>query len=109
MIQLAIDNDCCYHICLTSNELTGVVDDYQRWHGKNQHPVTHLVEAGAQITIGTDDPIQCNTDLDSEFRKLRMYLRGSGMSDAEALKVIDKAKHVAEVRTGLTSGRVVDK
>ena len=46
---------------LTSNLLTGV-------RTFDNHPLRMMIDAGVRLTIGTDDPVICNTNLDLEYR-----------------------------------------
>ena len=68
-IKLARDHKICFEIALTSNILTGVVGPNLR-----EHPVKQMLQEGLIITIGTDDPIICNTTLDEEYKKLQIAL-----------------------------------
>ena len=63
IIELAKENDICFDIAPSSNLVTGLVDDLKK------HPARKMYAEGLKITVGTDDPIQCHTDLDSEYRK----------------------------------------
>jgi adenosine deaminase len=58
------DNLISFDICPTSNILTGVapIDD---------HPVSRMIENGFIITIGTDDPVVFNTNLNNEYELLK--------------------------------------
>lgn len=60
IISLAIDNDICFHLALSSNYYTGVV--------AGEHPIKKLLLYGVKCTIGTDDPVQCNTTLAGEYK-----------------------------------------
>ena len=64
-MKLAVDNGVCFEIALTSNLLTGVVSDIRK------HPVKEMLDKGCIITIGTDDPVVCNTTLDKEYELLQ--------------------------------------
>lgn len=60
-VQEALKYDnITYDLGLTSNYVTGVVSTY--------HPLCKMVNKGLKVTLGTDDPVQCNTMLDNEFR-----------------------------------------
>jgi aminodeoxyfutalosine deaminase len=67
------DHDIPLEICLTSNLATGVVKELA------EHPVRRLYEAGAPLTINTDDPGIFRTTLSQEF-ELAARL---GFTDAE--------------------------
>lgn len=61
IMQLAKDNNVAFDAALTSNLKTGVVRDMRF------HPVRALVEAGCQVSLGTDDPIILDTTLEREY------------------------------------------
>jgi len=61
IIQSAIDNDVTFHIGMTSNIMTGAVDNI------NDHPIVDMFYSGLNITIGSDDPVQCQTTLKREY------------------------------------------
>lgn len=60
IIHAAIDNNVTFDLGITSNFLTGVVN-------KDEHPIAEMLNSGLRITLGTDDPVQCNTTLEGEF------------------------------------------
>lgn len=62
-IKSAIDNNVTFDLAVTSNFITGIV--------KEQHPILSMYNKGLNITIGSDDPIQCDTTLKQEYNKLR--------------------------------------
>ena len=55
-------------VCPTSNLRTGVV---AHW---DQHPVIGLIDAGALVTINTDDPAMFDVSLAGEFSNLEQRL-----------------------------------
>jgi adenosine deaminase len=63
LVQLAKDNDVCFHMALTSNYLTGVAR-------KGFHPICTMITDGLPVTVGTDDPVQCSNNLDIEYDAL---------------------------------------
>jgi adenosine deaminase len=69
ILESAVEHNVCFHMALTSNELTGVLADVdlQVWH-----PIIDMIDR-VQITIGTDDPVQCNTTMDKEYKLLANY------------------------------------
>lgn len=67
VVKLAKDKDVGFDMALTSNLLTGVYDSIY------SHPLDRFLHAGLRVTIGTDDPTQCGTTLDSEFQVLRNH------------------------------------
>ncbi len=62
IIKLAIDNDVTFDLALTSNYTTGI------WDGECPHPAIMMQNAGLKLTIGSDDPIQCSTSIDKEYK-----------------------------------------
>lgn len=64
ILQLAKDNGIGFDMALSSNYLTGV------WDKNTIHPIKAFIEAGVEVTIGTDDPIQCDTTLAKELELL---------------------------------------
>jgi adenosine deaminase len=105
IIQIAKDNGCCFHLALTSNLLTGVLGQYdgrmfssrlnQHWH-----PVSRMFLSGVDITIGTDDPIQCNTTIDKEYDVLRFYLDIDNV-DIDVEQAVSKIRMAAQDRVGI--------
>ena len=57
--------DVTFDMAITSNYLTGV------WTDTNDHPITSMMRDGLQITIGSDDPVQCSTTLNDEYALLQ--------------------------------------
>ncbi len=66
----ARDNGVCFHMAITSNRLTGVVVG-------TGHPIVDFIEAGLDVTIGTDDPVQCQTAMHREYRILSELVGGN--------------------------------
>jgi adenosine deaminase len=67
VIELAIERGVVFDLAITSNYLTGVVPM------GHMHPIETMMRAGLKVTIGTDDPVQCDVSLDSEFEKLQSW------------------------------------
>lgn len=72
VLQEAKDRGVCFDMALSSNRFTGVVADL------SQHPIGRFLEAGCEVTIGTDDPVVCSTTLDKEFQIAKEVV---GLSD----------------------------
>jgi len=87
-IALAKDYNACFHMALSSNILTGVSTVHD-------HPITKFIEAGVNTTIGTDDPIQCNTTLDGEFALLCEILNRNEYSISGAQSVCTRLRQTA--------------
>lgn len=82
MMSIAKDHDVTFDLGVGSNYLTGV------WDNPNYHPVVTMLEAGQKVTLGTDDPVQCSTTLDIEFRDVQ---KNFGVSDEDC----DRMRRVA--------------
>jgi len=54
-----------FEMCLTSNLQTGAVSSPEK------HPLPRLLRDGHRVTVNTDDPQICGTDLVREFREAR--------------------------------------
>lgn len=67
IMELAKDRDIGFQLALTSNAITGV------WKRADWHPILALHRYGCDVMIGTDDPIQCSTNYDSEMSILGQY------------------------------------
>ncbi|MEM3000566.1 MAG: hypothetical protein QXU32_00990 [Nitrososphaerales archaeon] len=61
ILALAKDHNVAFDVALTSNVLTGVINNI---HG---HPIIKLLDAGCDVSIGTDDPVILNTTLEHEY------------------------------------------
>lgn len=66
LVAELVDRAVPLEVCPTSNIRTGVVDG---WDG---HPVLALIDAGAVVTINTDDPAMFGCDLAGEYRALEV-------------------------------------
>jgi len=65
-VKLAKDKQVTFDLAITSNYLTGVVPEYRR--DTMFHPIIDMVRKGLRVTIGSDDPVVCNTTLEAEFK-----------------------------------------
>ena len=61
LVEYLVEHQIPLEVCPTSNLRTGIVEDW------DQHPVVSLIEAGAVVTINTDDPAMFHTTLAGEF------------------------------------------
>jgi adenosine deaminase len=86
VVKLAKDKGVCFDIAPTSNELTGVVTDSEF------HPMTNMLFSGLRLTVGSDDPVQCNTTLDQEFEAARRY----GVTEEQIEKMVQEAIRATE-------------
>ena len=76
-LDLVRDAGIHFHMSITPNYLTGVLHD-QTWH-----PIVEFLDRDVKVTLGTDDPVVCNSTLDGEFERARLL----GIS-AEKLEVV---------------------
>ena len=67
MIDRALAMGVTFDMGITSNYLTGV------WEDEDTHPIMDMLKAGLDVTYGTDDPIQCSTDMRTEYTILRYW------------------------------------
>lgn len=65
LMKESIKKNICFDVALTSNICTGVVDKIE------DHPIVKMLDFGCIVTIGTDDPVQYNTNLDKEYNILK--------------------------------------
>lgn len=82
MIDEALLHGICFDLGISSNYLTGV------WTDEHNHPIQKMLEAGLDITIGTDDPIQCDTDLFTEFALVKHWF---GVSQQQCDQMVNTA------------------
>lgn len=78
-IQKAKDLDISFDLSITSNYVTGVIQD------NNNHPITLMHYKGLNVTLGSDDPVPCNTTLHNEFTHARRL--GMNEADINAIKL----------------------
>jgi adenosine deaminase len=64
LVEYLVEQQLPLEVCPTSNIRTGVVADWEA------HPARSLIEAGALVTINTDDPAMCHSSLACEFQVL---------------------------------------
>lgn len=81
-IEYAKHHKVIFDTTITSNFLTGVIDD------DAYHPLIDMHRAGLIVTIGSDDPVQCETTLDGEFNKAI----GLGLTNDEAIAIAKNAE-----------------
>ena len=77
-IKIAKDNNVAFDLAITSNYVTGVIEEGQ------PHPIKSMMDNNLLVTLGSDDPIQCETHLAKEFVKAANY--GVTSSQCELLK-----------------------
>jgi adenosine deaminase len=64
LVRYLVDHQVPLEVCPTSNLRTGVVSG---WEG---HPARSLIEAGAMVTLSTDDPAMFHCSLAGEYEVL---------------------------------------
>ncbi len=60
---LARERGTAFEVCVTSNHQTGVVKTL------TEHPLTKMITAGLNVTLGTDDPSISQISLSGEYRR----------------------------------------
>ena len=85
IMDLAKEKGVCFDIGISSNLCTGVIDSLIN------HPVRRIFDYGVPITIGTDDPIILNTNLDHEYQ----LLMDLNFTKDEILKIMDNSVYYA--------------
>lgn len=65
IMKIAADKGITFDLSITSNYVTGV------WDNPGFHPITTMMENGLKVTLGSDDPIQCDTTLAQEFKRAK--------------------------------------
>jgi adenosine deaminase len=90
MIKLALDRNITFDLALTSNYVTGVCNT------DCDHPILKMLEHGLKVTIGSDDPIQCNTTLNIEY----ILAESLGVT-SEQCEMIRQTAIINSILTGL--------
>lgn len=67
LTEIAVDAGVTFDLAITSNYLTGVLGE------TIHHPIVAMLDAGLIATLGSDDPIQCSTNLATEFALATKY------------------------------------
>jgi adenosine deaminase len=65
LVDLALGHNICFDLAISSNYYTGVIQDVK------SHPIKKMLQEGLAVTLGSDDPIQCNTTLGREIKLAR--------------------------------------
>ncbi len=63
-VALARERGTAFEVCITSNYQTGVVQSLQ------EHPIMKMLNAGLNITIGSDDPSISQITLTDEYHRI---------------------------------------
>lgn len=78
LIELIKDKGITLEICPTSNICTGIYDKI------SDIPIKEFIDNGINITINTDDPVICNTNLMNE---LQLIKKSFDLSDEDIIKL----------------------
>ena len=62
VVALARERGTTFEVCVTSNYQSGVVP------ALTEHPLPHMLQAGLDVTLNTDDPSVSRIDLTHEFK-----------------------------------------
>jgi len=87
LMQIALDKNICFDMAITSNYITGVCKDYSK------HPIHAMLDHGLTVTIGTDDPVQCNTNMLKEYSVLKNDV---GLTDDSCNRIMANARDITE-------------
>ena len=79
-VDIAIDRGVTFDLGVTSNYMTGAC--------KQNHPIAKMLDMGLKLTLGTDDPVQCNCTLEGEYK----LAKKCGVSTDQMLKMMNVAK-----------------
>jgi len=69
ILKFAVDEGAVFDIAISSNIMTGLVEDIC------EHPVKKMVEAGCNVVLSTDDPVVFDTNLDKEYEYLSEIIK----------------------------------
>lgn len=83
ILQISKDNDITYDMAITSNIVTAI------WSKVDYHPFISMLKSGVKVTIGSDDPVQCNTDLRKEYDIASDMLKCNELSSQYIQTMID--------------------
>ncbi|MDH5371875.1 MAG: adenosine deaminase, partial [Acidimicrobiia bacterium] len=99
LVDYLVEHQLPLEVCPTSNLRTGVVSDWE------SHPARTLIEAGALVTVNTDDPAMFHSSLAGEFRVLEEIF---GL-DEKAIKRISLAPVEASFGSAESKQRLRDR
>ena len=100
LLDIAIESGTVFDIAPTSNYITGVIPEHSK------HPSKKMFDAGVTLTVGSDDPIQCQTDLFKEYK----ILADNGFSDKNLDVIASNAKQqlIKWAKYGVGNKQIVD-
>ncbi|MEW6405258.1 MAG: adenosine deaminase [Chloroflexota bacterium] len=64
IMTLACERGVAFEVCVTSNYQSGVVKSL------DEHPLPHMIEAGLNVTVNTDDPSVSRITLAHEYQRV---------------------------------------
>ena len=99
LVDYLVEHQLPLEVCPTSNLRTGVVSDWE------SHPARTLIEAGALVTVNTDDPAMFHSSLAGEFRVLEEIFG----PDEKAIKRISLAPVEASFGSAESKQRLRDR
>ena len=98
LVEYLVEHQLPLEVCPTSNIRTAVVSDWEN------HPARTLIEAGAMVTINTDDPALFHSTLAGEYRVLEdRFDLDEGAIRQISLAAVDASWAPEETKTNLTS------
>lgn len=81
IVALARERQITFDLSITSNFITGI------WQDPNSHPIKDMIDNGLSVTIGSDDPVQCQTNLINEYQLAKKF----GVTDEQEALICQKA------------------
>ncbi|MDG2428277.1 MAG: adenosine deaminase [Acidimicrobiales bacterium] len=63
LLKRARDNNVYFTCCLFSSRILS------GWHDLANHPIRHMIDAGLNVTLNTDDPTMMNTHIGKEYEE----------------------------------------
>lgn len=87
LISIAKDANISFDLGLTSNFATGVSTF-------DNHPLPIMIYDGLNLTIGTDDPVICNTNLNTEFELCKKLGAIDSHLEKMKLNAFEQSKHL---------------
>jgi adenosine deaminase len=99
LLKLLAERGVSMDVCLTSNQILGVVPDLAR------HPLPRLLGAGVRCSLGTDDPLMFGSSLTDEYQIARNTL---GLTDHQLAAIarasVETSDAPAELISSATAG-----
>lgn len=96
LMKRIADTDITFDVAPSSNYLTGVVP-FNR-----VHPAIEMMRNGIKVTVGSDDPIQCNTILIEEIGELIAH----GMETSEYYQIVERSTEMFKKWEHFSLGKI---